>query len=262
MARVPPKTVSKDDAEVLSNLEATLKRVVYGQDKAIEALSSGDQARPGRPARAGKADRLLSVLRPDRRRQDGGGAAARGVARRRIHRFDMSEYMERHTVSRLIGAPPGYVGFDQGGLLTDGSTSIRIACSCSTRSRRRIRTCSTSCSRSWITESSPITTASSRFPQRHPDHDDECRRGRSRQGGLSASRARSGKGDDTEAINAVRPGIPQPARRDHHLRNHAGAEVINKVVEKFVMQLEAQLADRNITIELIRGGRMAGRTRL
>jgi ATP-dependent Clp protease ATP-binding subunit ClpA len=62
-------------------------------------------------------------------------------------RFDMSEYMEKHAVSRLIGAPPGYVGFDQGGLLTDGSTSIRIACCCSTRSRRRIRTCSTSCCR-------------------------------------------------------------------------------------------------------------------
>jgi ATP-dependent Clp protease ATP-binding subunit ClpA len=64
-----------------------------------------------------------------------------------LQRFDMSEYMERHSVSRLIGAPPGYVGFDQGGLLTDASTSIRIACCCSTKSRRRIRTCSTSCCR-------------------------------------------------------------------------------------------------------------------
>ena len=111
----------KDDAEVLQHLERDLKRVVFGQDKAIDALSLGDQAGPRRPARAGEADRLLPVLRPDRRRQDRGGASSSptslGVE---LLRFDMSEYMERHTVSRLIGAPPGYVGFDQGGLLTDG----------------------------------------------------------------------------------------------------------------------------------------------
>ena len=77
MARIPPKSVSKDDAEVLRHLEETLKRVVYGQDKAIEALSASDQARSRRPARAGKADRLLSVLRPDRRRQDRSRQAAR-----------------------------------------------------------------------------------------------------------------------------------------------------------------------------------------
>ena len=120
MARIPPKTVSKDDAEVLAHLEDTLKRIVYGQDKAIEALVGVDQAGARRPARAGKADRLLSVLRPDRRRQDRSGQAARASLGVELIRFDMSEYMERHTVSRLIGAPPGYVGFDQGGLLTDG----------------------------------------------------------------------------------------------------------------------------------------------
>jgi len=62
-------------------------------------------------------------------------------------RFDMSEYMERHTVSRLIGAPPGYVGFDQGGLLTDAILNIRTRCCCWTRSRRRTRMCSTCCCR-------------------------------------------------------------------------------------------------------------------
>jgi ATP-dependent Clp protease ATP-binding subunit ClpA len=62
-------------------------------------------------------------------------------------RFDMSEYMEPHSVSRLIGAPPGYVGFDQGGLLTEKSSRRRIACCCWTRSRKRIRTSSTSCCR-------------------------------------------------------------------------------------------------------------------
>ena len=83
MARIPPKTVSKDDAEVLQHLDETLKRVVYGQDAAIDGAGLGDQARPRRPARSGEADRLLPVLRPDRRRQDRGGAAARRQPRRR-----------------------------------------------------------------------------------------------------------------------------------------------------------------------------------
>src|SRR6478735_3198745 len=91
MARIPPKSVSKDDAEVLKHLEQTLKRVVFGQDKAIESLSASIKL-----ARAGLREPEKPI-----------GS-------------DMSEYMERHTVSRLIGAPPGYVGFDQGGLLTDG----------------------------------------------------------------------------------------------------------------------------------------------
>ncbi len=120
MARIPPKSVSKTDAEALRTLPDDLKRVVFGQDKAIDALSSAIKlARAGLrqpekpigcylfsgPTGVGKtevAKQLASIM---------------GVE---LLRFDMSEYMERHTVSRLIGAPPGYVGFDQGGLLTDG----------------------------------------------------------------------------------------------------------------------------------------------
>jgi len=120
MARIPPKSVSKDDAEALRTLESDLKRVVFGQDAAIHALASAIKlARAGLrqpekpigcylfsgPTGVGKtevAKQLASIM---------------GVE---LLRFDMSEYMERHTVSRLIGAPPGYVGFDQGGLLTDG----------------------------------------------------------------------------------------------------------------------------------------------
>jgi len=120
MARIPPKSVSKSDAEQLRNLEDDLKRVVFGQNEAIHALSSAIKlARAGLrqpekpigcylfsgPTGVGKtevAKQLASIM---------------GVE---LLRFDMSEYMERHTVSRLIGAPPGYVGFDQGGLLTDG----------------------------------------------------------------------------------------------------------------------------------------------
>ena len=102
IARIPPKSVSKDDAEVLKDLDRDLKRVVFGQDKAIEALASAIKLQPRRPARAGEADRQLPVHRPDRRRQDRGGASSSpttlGVE---LIRFDMSEYMEKHT--RLAG---------------------------------------------------------------------------------------------------------------------------------------------------------------
>src|SRR5262249_52702808 len=120
MARIPPKSVSKDDAEVLQHLEDTLKRVVYGQDKAIEALSASIKLaraglrEPEKPIGCYLFSGPTGVGKTEVARQL---AAILGVE---IIRFDMSEYMERHTVSRLIGAPPGYVGFDQGGLLTDG----------------------------------------------------------------------------------------------------------------------------------------------
>ena len=120
MARIPPKSVSKNDAEVLQELDATLKRMVYGQDKAIERLASAIKlARAGlREPEKPIGNYLFSgptgVGKTEVARQL---AAGLGVE---LLRFDMSEYMERHTVSRLIGAPPGYVGFDQGGLLTDG----------------------------------------------------------------------------------------------------------------------------------------------
>ena len=83
MARIPPKTVSKDDAEVLAHLEDDLKRVVYGQDKAIDALTSAIKLARAGLRDAGEADRLLPVLRPDRRRQDRSRQAACRLARRR-----------------------------------------------------------------------------------------------------------------------------------------------------------------------------------
>jgi len=120
MARIPSKSVSKDDTEALRSLESDLGRVVYGQEKAIHALSSAIKL-----ARAG----LRQPEKPIGSYLFSGptGVGKTEVAKQLAHvmgveflRFDMSEYMERHTVSRLIGAPPGYVGFDQGGLLTDG----------------------------------------------------------------------------------------------------------------------------------------------
>jgi ATP-dependent Clp protease ATP-binding subunit ClpA len=122
IARIPPKTVSSSDRDVLRNLERNLKLVIYGQDKAIDTLASaikmsrsglGDQHKPvgsflfAGPTGVGKTEVTRQL------------ALTLGVE---LIRFDMSEYMERHTVSRLIGAPPGYVGFDQGGLLTEAIT--------------------------------------------------------------------------------------------------------------------------------------------
>jgi ATP-dependent Clp protease ATP-binding subunit ClpA len=122
MARIPPKTVSASDRDVLRSLERDLKLVIFGQDKAIEALAAaikmsrsglGDERRPigsflfAGPTGVGKTEVSRQL------------AMTMGVE---LIRFDMSEYMERHTVSRLIGAPPGYVGFDQGGLLTEAVT--------------------------------------------------------------------------------------------------------------------------------------------
>src|SRR5437660_1813292 len=119
MARSPPKSVSKDDAEVRKHLEQTLKRVVFGQDKAIDSLSASIKL-----ARAGLRDpeKPIGCYLFSGPTGVGKTEVARQLAKImgvELMRFDMSEYMERHSVSRLIGAPPGYVGFDQGGLLTD-----------------------------------------------------------------------------------------------------------------------------------------------
>ncbi len=119
IARIPAKTVSSDDRETLRNLDADLRRVVYGQDKAIDALvsaiklSRAGMREPEKPIGSYLFSGPTGVGKTEVAKQL---AATLGIE---LKRFDMSEYMERHTVSRLIGAPPGYVGFDQGGLLTD-----------------------------------------------------------------------------------------------------------------------------------------------
>ena len=119
IARIPPRTVSTSDIKSLKNIERDLKLVVFGQDEAISALADAIKlARSG----LGSPDRPISsflfcgptgVGKTEVTRQL---AITLGIE---LVRYDMSEYMERHTVSRLIGAPPGYVGFDQGGLLTE-----------------------------------------------------------------------------------------------------------------------------------------------
>lgn len=250
MARIPAKTVSKDDVEVLAHLDETLKRVVYGQDKAIGALSSAIKL-----ARAGLRDHekpigcyLFSgptgVGKTEAARQL---ASSLGIE---LVRFDMSEYMERHTVSRLIGAPPGYVGFDQGGLLTDA-----------------------------IDQHPHCVLLLDEIEKAHPDlynillqvmdhgkltdHNGKTIDFRNvilimttNAGAADLARApigftRSRRDlDDSEAINRLF--APEFRNRLDAIVpfGHLPVEIIKRVVDKFIMQLEAQLADRNVTIEL------------
>ncbi len=250
MARIPPKTVSKDDAEVLRNIENTLKRVVYGQDKAIEALSASIKL-----ARAG----LREPEKPIGNYLFSGptGVGKTEVAKQlaqvlgvQLLRFDMSEYMERHTVSRLIGAPPGYVGFDQGGLLTDG-----------------------------VDQNPYCVLLLDEIEKAHPDlfnillqimdhgkltdHNGKSVDFRNvilimttNAGAADLAKPAIGftrnkrTGEDTEAINRLF--APEFRNRlDATIAfGHLSTEVIGNVVEKFVLQLEAQLADRQVTIEL------------
>ena len=122
IARIPPKSVSSDDRSALKNLDRDLKAVVFGQDKPIEALATAIKmarsglGNPSKPIGSFLFSGPTGVGKTEVARQL---AYTMGIE---LMRFDMSEYMERHAVSRLIGAPPGYVGFDQGGLLTEAIT--------------------------------------------------------------------------------------------------------------------------------------------
>jgi ATP-dependent Clp protease ATP-binding subunit ClpA len=250
MARIPPKTVSKDDAEVLSHLEQTLKRVVYGQDKPIEALAAAIKLaraglrEPEKPIGSYLFSGPTGVGKTEVAKQL---AASLGVE---LLRFDMSEYMERHTVSRLIGAPPGYVGFDQGGLLTDG-----------------------------VDQHPHCVLLLDEIEKAHPDlfnvllqimdhgkltdHNGKQVDFRNvilimttNAGAADLAKAAFGftrqkrEGDDQEAINRLF--APEFRNRLDAIItfNHLTPEIIAQVVEKFVLQLEAQLADRDVTIEL------------
>ena len=250
MARIPPKTVSKDDAEVLAHLDSTLKQVVYGQDAAIAVLTSAIKL-----ARAGLRDgeKPIGCYLFSGPTGVGKTEAARQLALGlgvELVRFDMSEYMERHTVSRLIGAPPGYVGFDQGGLLTDA-----------------------------IDQHPHCVLLLDEIEKAHPDlynillqimdhgkltdHSGKQIDFRNtilimttNAGAADMARSAYGftrtkrEGEDLEAINRM---------FSPEFRNRLDAvvpfgnlptSVIAKVVDKFILQLEAQLADRNVTIEL------------
>ena len=250
MARIPPKTVTKSDAEVLINLQKDLKRVVFGQDKAIEALASAIKLsraglrEPEKPIGCYLFSGPTGVGKTEVARQL---ADLMGIE---LLRFDMSEYMEKHTVSRLIGAPPGYVGFDQGGLLTDG-----------------------------IDQHPHCVLLLDEIEKAHPDlfnillqvmdhgkltdHNGKSVDFRNvilimttNAGASDMAKPAMGfgstkrTGDDTEAIN--RMFTPEFRNRLDAVVPFSGLppEVITMVVEKFIFQLEAQLADRGVMIEL------------
>ncbi len=250
MARIPPKTITKSDAEVLGNLERDLKRVVFGQNKAIEALASAIKL-----ARAGlrEPEKPIGCYLFSGPTGVGKTEVAKQLANLmgvELLRFDMSEYMEKHTVSRLIGAPPGYVGFDQGGLLTDG-----------------------------IDQHPHSVLLLDEIEKAHPDlynillqvmdhgkltdHNGKQVDFRNvilimttNAGASDLAKAPMGfnrakrEGEDTDAINKMF--TPEFRNRLDATIAFAGLppEVIFKVVEKFIFQLEAQLADRGVTIEL------------
>ncbi len=250
MARIPPKRVSKDDRSVLQNLERDLGLVVFGQESAIQTLSSAIKL-----SRAGlrEAEKPIGSYLFSGPTGVGKTEVARQLANImgiELTRFDMSEYMERHTVSRLIGAPPGYVGFDQGGLLTDS-----------------------------IDQNPHSILLLDEIEKAHPDlfnillqvmdhgkltdHNGKEVDFRNvvlimttNAGAADLAKQAIGfgreerVGDDDEAIKRL---------FSPEFRNRLDAvvsfqslppEVVSKVVDKFIAQLEVQLADRSVSIEL------------
>jgi ATP-dependent Clp protease ATP-binding subunit ClpA len=255
IARIPPKSVSRDDKTALESLERDLKTMVYGQDKAIEAiaaaikLSRAGLREPEKPIGSYLFSGPTGVGKTEAARQL---ADTLGVE---LHRFDMSEYMERHSISRLIGAPPGYVGFDQGGLLTDA-----------------------------IDQHPYSVLLLDEIEKAHPDvfnillqvmdygrltdHNGKTvdfrnvilimttNAGASELAKPAIGFERSMRvGEDEEAIN--RTFTPEFRNRlDAIIPFSAlGRDVVLKVVDKFIMQLEEQLGDRDVTIELTQAAR-------
>ncbi|APH55064.1 ATP-dependent clp protease ATP-binding subunit clpA [Granulibacter bethesdensis] len=250
IARIPPKSVSADDKETLRTLERDLKAMVFGQDKAIEALSAAIKL-----SRAG----LRDAEKPIGNYLFSGptGVGKTEVARQlattlgiELIRFDMSEYMERHSISRLIGAPPGYVGFDQGGLLTDA-----------------------------IDQHPHAVLLLDEVEKAHPDlynillqvmdhgkltdHNGKIvdfrnvilimttNAGASDMAKEAIGFGREARvGEDEDAVKRLF--TPEFRNRLDAVIpfGNLTSEIVGRVVEKFVMQLEAQLADRNVTIEL------------
>jgi len=250
IARIPPKQVTKNDAAALKSLVTDLKRVVFGQDPAIDALTASIKLaraglrEPNKPIGSYLFSGPTGVGKTEVAKQL---ASIMGVE---LLRFDMSEYMERHTVSRLIGAPPGYVGYDQGGLLTDG-----------------------------VDQHPHCVLLLDEIEKAHPElfnillqvmdngalTDSNGRKVDFRNvilimttnAGASDAAKNSigfgrGKKEDEQEEALKRLFTPEFRNRLDSVIPFAGLspKIIERVVDKFILQMEAQLADRNVTVEL------------
>jgi ATP-dependent Clp protease ATP-binding subunit ClpA len=250
MARIPPKSVSKSDTESLRELETDLKRTVYGQEQAIDQVSSAMKlARaglrdPNKPIGAFLFSGPTGVGKTEVAKQL---AATLGIE---MQRFDMSEYMERHTVSRLIGAPPGYVGHDQGGLLTDAVDQHPHSVVLLDEIEKAHPDVYNILLQ--VMDNGTLTDAIGK----KVDFRNVILIMTTNAGAADNARASIGfgrgkvEGEDDKAIQRLF--APEFRNRLDAIVafKPLGAETIRSVVTKFVMQLEAQLADRNITIEL------------
>ncbi len=250
IARIPPKQISKSDTEVLENLERDLKLTVFGQGEAIERMSSAIKLSRAGLKQEGKPVGCFLFAGPT---GVGKTEVSRQLARTlgiELVRFDMSEYMERHTVSRLIGAPPGYVGFDQGGLLTEA-----------------------------ITKNPHCVLLLDEIEKAHPDvfnlllqvmdhgtlTDNNGRQADFRHvvlimttnaGAESLAKRSIGFNDQdqsTDAMETIKRQFTPEFRNRLDAIVQFGAlteEVIEQVVHKFIAELQAQLDDRKVSIEL------------
>ena len=250
IARIPPKTVSTDDKETLKTLERDLKAMVFGQDKAIEALSSAIKL-----SRAGLRDPEKPIGNYLFSGPTGVGKTevAKQLAKTlgiELIRFDMSEYMERHSVSRLIGAPPGYVGFDQGGLLTDAIDqhphAVLLLDEIEKAHQDLYNILLQVMDHGKLTDHNGKTVDFRNVILIMTTNAGAAEMAKTAIGFGATVRV----GEDEEAIK--RMFTPEFRNRLDAVVPFAGLtpEIVGRVVEKFVMQLEAQLADRNVTIEL------------
>lgn len=250
MARIPPKSVSKSDTERLQKLGEDLRRVVFGQDEAIDQLAAAIKL-----SRAG----LREPEKPIGSYLFAGptGVGKTEVAKQlglvmglELVRFDMSEYMERHTVSRLIGAPPGYVGFDQGGLLTDAidqNPHCVLLLDEIEKAHPEIFNILLQ-----VMDNGQLTDANGRKVDfRNVIIIMTTNAGASDAAKFAIGFAGGKKVDETEAA-IKRMFTPEFRNRLDATIQFAGLSpaIINRIVEKFVLQLEVQLADRGVTFEL------------
>jgi len=250
IARIPPKSVSKTDAESLKTLEADLERAVFGQDAAIKQLSSAMKM-----ARAGLRDpqKPIGCYLFSGPTGVGKTEAAKQLAMTlgiELLRFDMSEYMERHTVSRLIGAPPGYVGHDQGGLLTDAVDQHPHAVVLLDEIEKAHQDVYNILLQ--VMDHGVLTDANGKkvdFRNVVLIMTTNAGAADSQRNVIGFGRGKS-EGEDEAAIKRIF--TPEFRNRLDAVVafKSLNADVIRQVVHKFVMQLEVQLADRGVTLEL------------